>query len=319
MIYSNINDILRKNKGWQCLLIYTVTLNPSLDYVVKLDKFNIGEVNRSKEEQIFPGGKGINVSLVLSKLGEMSRCLGFAAGFTGKEIIHRLETEGCETDFIILPKGFSRINVKLKGHEESEINGGGPEIQTKELEALFSKLEHLKDDDILIFAGSIPSLVPQNIYEILIERLSNKKLKIVVDASGEALRRVLQLKPFLVKPNHHELGELFGKTLTSTDEIIEAAVSLQQIGARNVLVSRAADGAILLDESGKIYIANAPKGKVVNSVGAGDSMIAGFLAGYQKYGNYNEALKLGIAAGSASAFSPWLGSSDMIWDMYKTL
>lgn len=300
-------------------MIYTVTLNPSLDYIVKLGKLNIGEVNRSEEEQIFPGGKGINVSLVLSKLGEMSRCLGFVAGFTGNEIIHRLENEGCETDFVILPKGFSRINVKLKCEEESEINSGGPKIEIKELEVLFSKLEDLKDDDILVLAGSIPSSVPPDIYERWIKRLYNKKLKIVIDASGEALRRVLPLHPFLLKPNHHELGELIGKRLTSTEEIIESAISLQKMGARNVLISRAADGAILLDEKGKIYISNAPEGKVVNSVGAGDSMVAGFLAGYQKYGSYNDALKLGIAAGSASAFSQWLGSSDMIWDIYKTL
>lgn len=300
-------------------MIYTVTLNPSLDYIVKLSKLNIGEVNRSEKEQIFPGGKGINVSLVLSRLGERSHCLGFAAGFTGKEIIRRLKDEGCETDFIILPKGFSRINVKLKCEEESEINSGGPKIETKELELLFSKLEGLKEDDILVLAGSIPFSVLQDIYEIWIKRLSNKKLKIVVDASGEALRRVLPLHPFLVKPNHHELGELLGKTLTCTEEIIEGAVRVQQMGAKNVLVSRAADGAILLDEKGKIYIAKAPEGKVVNSVGAGDSMVAGFLAGYQKYRSYNDALKLGIAAGSASAFSQWLGSSDMIWDIYKMI
>ena len=300
-------------------MIATVTLNPSLDYLIQMKEFRRGTVNRSESEQIFPGGKGINVGLMLHRLGLDVCCLCFAAGFTGDEIVRRIESEGCRTNFILLSDGLSRINLKLKAKEESEINGGGPVVKEEEAQLLFSQLEALKSGDVVVFAGSVPNSLPQNVYELWIEKLSDKRLRIVVDTTGDSLMRVLPFHPFLVKPNHYELGELFHQTLHSTEEIVEAARKVQQLGAQNVLVSCAGEGAVLLDETGALSIAKPPAGKLVNSVGAGDSMVAGFLAEFQKSGRYDYALKFGIAAGSATAFSEWLGSKEQVLTLYQQL
>lgn len=293
-------------------MIYTVTFNPAIDYVVRTDNLISGEVNRSQNEEIFFGGKGINVSLVLNQLSVASRALGFIAGFTGKAIAEGIEAAGVESDFVVLHKGFSRINVKIKSDKETELNGQGPEITEKDINALFIKLERLNEGDILILAGSIPNTLPENMYERIIRNLEHKKIKVVVDATNDLLVNVLKYKPFLIKPNNIELGEIFSKELTTDDEIIEAAKELQKRGAQNVLVSMAGSGAILVDETGVSHRIKAPDGKVVNSVGAGDSMVAGFVAGYFRTNDYDYALKLGTAAGSATAFSKGLAEKETI-------
>lgn len=284
-------------------MIYTVTCNPSLDYIVNVDDFQLGRVNRTVGEKIYAGGKGINVSIVLKNLGFSSVATGFLAGFTGGEIRRLLkEQELCE-DFIEVENGFSRINLKLRSHEESEINGMGPAVGKEEIQKLYRKLAQLKDGDILVLAGSIPSSMPETVYMDIMKYLSGKKIKIVVDATKDLLKNALTYRPFLVKPNHHELGEIFGVELNGKRDVIRYAKQLQQMGAVNVLVSMAGDGAVLVDEVGKIYESAVPKGNVVNSVGAGDSMVAGFLAGYLDSGDYQEAFLTGVCAGSASAFS----------------
>lgn len=293
-------------------MIATVTFNPALDYVVRMNTLSIGAVNRTAEEQLYPGGKGINVSLMLKNLGVESRVLGFCAGFTGEAIRRLLEGSGCSCELIDVENGFSRINVKVKAAEETEINGQGPTILPRHLDALFSQLDTLKKDDILVLAGSVPASLPDDIYEQILRRLAKKKVRFVVDAAGELLLRVLEQKPFLIKPNHHELGELFGVSVTTRKEAVPYAKKLQEMGAENVLVSMAGEGAILLDANGVIHESAAPKGTVVNSVGAGDSMVAGFLAGYLQNGGYEAAFRTGIAAGSASAFSEWLADKAAI-------
>lgn len=298
-------------------MIYTVTFNPAVDLVVHADEVKIGLTNRSKSEEIYFGGKGINVSLVLKELGIRSRALGFVAGFTGAAIENSLVERGIDADFVHLEKGFSRINVKIKSGEETELNGRGPKITEKSLQELLEKLNKIEDGDTLVLAGSIPADLPEDIYKKILERLSGRKIRTVVDATKKLLLNVLKFKPFLVKPNEHELGEMFGVELKTVDEIIEHARKLKEMGASNVLVSRAGNGAVLLDEYGKTHICGACKGVVKNSVGAGDSMVAGFIAGCEK--DYDYALKLGTAAGGATAFSEGLAEKDEIFTLLKKL
>ena len=289
-------------------MIYTVTFNPALDYVVRMDALALGQVNRTASEDVQLGGKGINVSWVLRELGQENVALGFVAGFTGKAIEDGLAAKGVATDFIRLPAGLTRINVKLKAGEETEINGKGPDISAEALEELLCKLDALGEGDVLVLAGSIPASMPSDVYESILARLEGKKVLCAVDATRDLLVNVLKYKPFLIKPNNHELGEIFGRVLTTDEEIRECAEKLQQQGARNVLVSMAGDGAMLLDENGGCHRLAAYKGKVKNSVGAGDSMVAGFLAGYLDTGDYAHALRVGSAAGSATAFSDVLAT-----------
>ena len=285
-------------------MIYTVTLNPAIDYVVSLDKeLRTGTINRNQAEDFQFGGKGVNVSNVLRALGMKTAALGFVAGFTGDALERGLWEMGLETDFVHAASGMTRINVKIKAGEETEINGIGPMIRSDELEMLFGKLDMIAAGDVLVLSGSIPSCLPDDTYEQIMRRLDGHRVRIVVDASGKLLMRTLAYHPFLIKPNHHELGEIFGRPLETDEEIVGCARRLQTMGARNVLVSMAGDGALLLDGTGNTYRTGCPKGKVVNSVGAGDSMVAGFLAGYLRTGDYAQALRLGIAAGSATAFS----------------
>lgn len=298
-------------------MIYTVTFNPALDYVVWVDHFTTGSVNRTAEEKIFYGGKGINVSAVLASLGYPSTALGFVAGFTGDEIERGVKTLGFSSDFIRVKKGMSRINVKLKSEEESEINGRGPEITTEDVNELFRKLEHLKAEDILVLSGSIPATIDSRIYEMILEKLEGRGILAVVDAEKDLLLNVLKYHPFLIKPNNHELGEMFGVVLENDAAIVEYARRLQDIGARNVLVSMAGDGAMLVAENKEIYHLGVAKGIVRNSVGAGDSMVAGFLAGYLENKDYAHALRLGTAAGGATAFSDGLGTRDEIMRLYQ--
>ncbi|MBU3220715.1 1-phosphofructokinase [Clostridium algidicarnis] len=293
-------------------MIYTITFNPALDYVVRVDDFNLGRVNRTSYEEIYAGGKGINVSTVLNNLEVESVALGCIAGFTGDEIERRVKSKGVHTDFIKLNNGMSRINVKLKSKEESEINGKGPYISKEELNELFSKLEAIKEGDFLVLAGSIPDTLPKDIYETIMERLNLKKVKFIVDATGELLLNVLKYKPFLIKPNHHELSDLFNIEIKDDEKIIYYAKKLQEMGAENVLVSRASKGAIFIKSNGEVMKSVAPKGDVKNSVGAGDSMVAGFIAGYLKNKDLEEAFKMGVATGSASAFSEDLAKKDLI-------
>lgn len=300
-------------------MIYTITFNPALDYIVRVDDFKIGEVNRTSYEEIYAGGKGINVSIVLNNLNVENIALGFIAGFTGEEIQNRLKQMGCKTDFIKLNSGMSRINVKLKSNEESEINGQGPDINNDDLDKLYKKLDLLKEGDILILAGSIPSTLPENIYEIIMERLLDKGIKIIVDATKDLLLNVLKYRPFLIKPNHHELGELFNIKIKNDDEIILYAKKLKEMGARNVLVSMAGDGAIFITEENRVIKSDVPKGKLVNSVGAGDSMVGGFIAGYLNNGDLEEAFKMGVATGSASAFSEGLATKDRVYELLKEI
>lgn len=297
-------------------MIYTVTFNPALDYVVRVDHFTLGAVNRTVQEHIFYGGKGINVSAVLANLGYDNTALGFVAGFTGEEIERGAKTLGFKSDFIHVKKGMTRINVKLKAEDESEINGMGPEIMPEDVNALLEKLDCLQREDVLVLSGSIPSSISDTIYEEIMERLDGRGIRIVVDATKDLLLNVLQYHPFLIKPNNHELGEMFGVELHTDEEIIHYAKVLQERGAQNVLISMAGDGAILITEDGQVLKRKPPKGTVKNSVGAGDSMVAGFTAGYLKSGSYEEALKLGTAAGSASAFSDGLATKEAIMELY---
>ena len=292
-------------------MIYTVTFNPAIDYVVRTGEMEIGATNRSNSEEIYFGGKGINVSMVLKELDMPSIALGFVAGFTGVAIEKGVQEAGIETDFVHLENGFSRINVKIKSSQETELNGQGPHITEDAIKALFAKLDCLKDGDTIVLAGSIPNTLPADIYEQILQYLSGKNIKAVVDATGELLLRVMKFKPFLVKPNNYELGELFKVTLQTNEEIAQYARKLQEMGARNVLVSMAGDGALLIDENGKEHFCDVCKGTVRNSVGAGDSMVAGFLAG-SKDGDYEFALKLGTATGGATAFADGLAKREDI-------
>ena len=286
-------------------MIYTVTFNPAIDYIVHTGTMQVGQVNRSQGEELYFGGKGINVSFVLHELGLPSKALGFVAGFTGAAIEAGIQEQGIATDFVHLDSGFSRINVKIKSGEETELNGQGPNISEAAVAELFEKLNQLQDGDVLILAGSIPNTMPADSYEKILAHLSDKNIKVVVDATKDLLLKVLPYHPFLIKPNNHELGELFGVTLHSIEEIATYAKKLQEMGAQNVLISMAGDGAFLIDETGKQHVCGVCKGTVKNSVGAGDSMVAGFVAG-SMHGDYEAALKLGTAAGGATAFSEGL-------------
>lgn len=299
-------------------MIYTVTFNPAIDYVVHTDDMKTGSVNRSSKEEIYFGGKGINVSWVLSELGIKSKALGFVAGFTGKAIEDGIKAKGIETDFVHLEKGFSRINVKIKSSEETELNGQGPVITDEAIKELYSKLNKLEDGDTLILAGSIPNTLPSDIYEKILEYISSKDIKIVVDATKDLLLKVLKFRPFLIKPNNHELGEMFGIELKTNEEIIKYARRLKDMGAVNVLISMAGDGAILIDKDDNVHTCGVCKGKVKNSVGAGDSMVAGFVAGSVD-GDYEYALKLGTASGGATAFSDGLAKKDEIFRLFEQL
>lgn len=299
-------------------MIYTVTFNPSLDYIVDVNNFKLGRVNRTTKEIIYAGGKGINVSMVLKNLGFDSTALGFLAGFTGKEICRLMEEQGVNADFIEVKEGLSRINLKLRSNEESEINGQGPAIKEKDIQNLYEKLDKLQYGDVLVLAGSIPSVMPQSMYMDIMKYMEEKDLNIVVDATRDLLVNVLEYHPFLVKPNNHELGEIFGVELEEKKDVIVYAKKLKEMGAKNVLVSMAGAGAVLVAEDGSIYESEAPKGKVVNSVGAGDSMVAGFLAGYLQTRDYREAFKLGVCTGSASAFSEKLATKEEVDSIMNT-
>lgn len=294
-------------------MIYTVTLNPSIDYVVNLDQLIEGEVNRVSTENFYAGGKGINVSQILHEHGMNTRALGFVSGFTGDFIQVSLRQKGIKTDFIHLSEGYSRINMKIKTkQQETEINGIGPQIPQEEINQFYRQLDALTSEDTLVLAGSIPATFSDDFYEKVMEYLQNKAVKVVVDATKNLLLNVLKYRPFLIKPNHHEIAELFNVTISTTEELLHYGYRLKEMGARNVLISMGGDGAILIAENGEVYRSNVPKGTVKNSVGAGDSMVAGFLAGYEKSKCYEEALRLGAASGSATAFSSDVATIDEI-------
>ena len=298
-------------------MIYTVTFNPAIDYIISVNDIKMGNVNRSQGEYILYGGKGINGSIVLNNLGIKSKALGFVAGFTGLEIEGGLKRLGVDTDFVHVENGMSRINVKIKSDSETEVNGQGPEISKDNIEELLDKLSDIKDGDYLVLAGSIPKSVPNDIYEKIMERFYERDIRIIVDATKELLLNILKYKPFLIKPNNYELGEIFGVECKSEEDIIMYGIKLQEMGARNVLISRAGDGAILLTETKETYITSPPKGTVVNSVGAGDSMIAGFIADYIKNKDYESALKYATATGSATAFSEGLAEKNKVEELLK--
>lgn len=298
-------------------MTYTVTFNPSLDYIVSVNDFQLGLTNRTDSELILPGGKGINVSTILMNLGIDSTAFGFAAGFTGEEIIREVEAMGIRSDFIKIDSGISRINLKLKNIDGTEINGSGPEISEEKIEELLRKLDILGEGDILVLAGSIPASMPADMYSTIMERLQHKNVTFIVDATKDLLINVLKYKPFLIKPNNHELGELFDVKLTTREEVIPYGKKLQKQGARNVLISMAGEGAVLVAEDGSVYEAPAPKGTLVNAVGAGDSMVAGFTAGWIEKKDYRHAFYMGVSAGSASAFSEYLATKEEIMDLYE--
>ena len=300
-------------------MIYTVTLNPSLDYFLSVEHFAIGKTNRSNEEVYRPGGKGINVSWVLHNLGLESTALGFLAGFTGQEIKQQMETTGIATDFIELPKGMSRLNVKIKQMDATEINASGPVLSEENLEELRKKLSVLTKGDILILSGSLPGSVTTDIYKDLMEEVAGKEIPVIVDAIGDALLKTLPLHPFFIKPNHQELSELFDVELTTREQVIPYARKLQERGARNVLVSLGGAGAVLLDQNGVVHESEVPRGKLINAVGAGDSMVAGFLTGYLEKQDFEHAFLMGVAAGSASAFSEGLADRATVEQLYQQL
>lgn len=300
-------------------MVYTVTFNPSLDYIVSVEDFKLGLTNRTSSEMILPGGKGLNVSMVLGNLGIKNTALGFVAGFTGEEIVRRIEQMGVRSDLIPIADGISRINLKLKSIDGTEINGCGPKIGEKDVSALMEKLNALEKGDILVLAGSIPGSMPDDMYKRIMKRLAGKGIMIVVDATRDLLANVLEDHPFLVKPNNHELGEIFGTKLKTREEVIPYAKKMQEMGAANVLVSMAGEGAVLAAEDGNIYESPAPKGKLVNGVGAGDSMVAGFVAGWMENKSYEFAFAVGVAAGSASAFSERLATRKEIEAVYRQL
>lgn len=298
-------------------MVYTVTFNPSIDYIVSVDDFKLGLTNRTSSELLLPGGKGLNVSMVLRNLGIRNTAIGFAAGFTGEEIIRRIEQMGVQADFIMIENGISRINLKLKSIDGTEINGCGPTIDQAAVKKLMEKLKVLKPGDTLVLAGSIPVSMPDDMYRRIMAHLADRELNIVVDATKDLLVNVLEYHPFLIKPNNHELGEIFDVELKSREEVIPYARKLQKMGARNVLVSMAGEGAVLLAEDGTVYESAAPKGTLVNGVGAGDSMVAGFLAGWLEKKEYRYAFEMGVSAGSASAFSEMLATKEEIIQLYQ--
>lgn len=305
-------------------MIYTITFNPALDYITQVENFKIGEINRTKTETILPGGKGLNVSIVLKNLGIENTALGFVAGFTGEELIRKLETQGVKTDFVKVKDGITRINVKINSVndndvEETALNGMGPQITKENIEELMNKIQNMTVDDFVILSGSIPKNIDNNIYEKICKILNEKGITFVVDSTQELLINVLKYRPFLIKPNKEELEETVKRNLHTIEDIITSAKTLQEMGAQNVLVSLGNDGAILLTKEGKTFFSEAPKGQVVNTVGAGDSMVAGFLAGYYKTKDYEYALKMGVSAGSASAFSVNLATKEEVDFIFKQL
>lgn len=300
-------------------MIYTVTFNPSLDYIVSVPGFELGKTNRTVYEQMLAGGKGINVSTVLGNLGIENTALGYVAGFTGDELIRRMQESGLRNDFIRIENGFSRINLKLRDVDGTEINGMGPVIGQKALDALMEKLEKLVEGDTLVLAGSIPESMPGTIYSDILEKLQGKGIRFVVDATRDLLLNVLKYGPFLIKPNHHELGEIFGVELRTRESVVPYAAKLQERGAKNVLVSMSGEGAVLLDEEGKVHALPAPSGKLINAVGAGDSMVAGFLTGWEERRDYEHAFRMGVASGSASAFSDFLATREEVMSVYERL
>ena len=300
-------------------MIYTVTFNPSLDYIVGTEGFQLGNTNRTVSELMLPGGKGINVSTVLKNLGIESTALGFTAGFTGEEIRRRVGELGFRSEFIDVGNGFSRINVKMKEFDGTEINGQGPVIREEAVGRLLERLDSLEEGDTLVLAGSIPSSMPDSIYSDILAWLEGRGIVFVVDATKDLLLNVLKYRPFLIKPNHHELGEIFGVELENREDVVPYAERLQEQGAQNVLVSMGGKGAVLLDAEGNVHMLPVPKGTLVNAVGSGDSMVAGFLAGWTEKKDYEHAFKMGIAAGSASAFSELLATEEEIRRLYETL
>lgn len=300
-------------------MIYTVTFNPAIDYVVHFPQLRPGEINRNESEEFQFGGKGINVSNVLRTLGFDTVALGFVAGFIGEGFEKGLRQMGLKTDLIHVKEGMTRINVKIKAAEETEINGIGPVITEADMETLYQKLDAIGPGDVLVLSGSIPKCLPGDTYERIMARLDGRGIPIAVDATKDLLVNVLKYHPFLIKPNNHELGEIFGKVLKTDEEIVDCARNLQEMGGRNILISMAGDGALLLDEKGGTHRIGCPKGKVLNSVGAGDSMVAGFLAGWLQTGDYGYALKLGTATGSATAFSLGLAEKPLIEQLLATL
>ena len=300
-------------------MIYTVTFNPSLDYIVGTEGFQLGNTNRTVSELMLPGGKGINVSTVLKNLGIESTALGFTAGFTGEEIRRRVGELGFRSEFIDVGNGFSRINVKMKEFDGTEINGQGPVIGEEAVGRLLERLDSLEEGDTLVLAGSIPSSMPDSIYSDILARLEGRGIVFVVDATKDLLLNVLKYRPFLIKPNHHELGEIFGVELENREDVVPYAERLQEQGAQNVLVSMGGKGAVLLDAEGNVHMLPVPKGTLVNAVGSGDSMVAGFLAGWTEQKDYEHAFKMGISAGSASAFSELLATEEEIRRLYETL
>ena len=300
-------------------MIYTVTLNPAIDYLINLEELKIGSINRVEDEKVYAGGKGINVSNMLKQLGCENTALGFISGFTGEFIVSALDEKGIDNKFIKLQNGFTRINVKVKGNEETEINGKGPNITDDELNELYKILDNLNSSDILVLAGSIPSTLDDKLYENIMDRIKDKNVKVVVDATKNLLLNVLKYKPFLIKPNNHELEEIFNVKLNTNDEIIVYAKKLKEMGARNVLVSMGKDGALLIAENDEVYVSNVAKGEVKNSVGAGDSMVAGFLVGYLNTICYSEGLKLGTASGGATAFSYGIATKEYINEIKKQI
>ncbi len=298
-------------------MIYTVTFNPSLDYIVSVKDFKLGLTNRTDSELMLPGGKGINVSIVLKNLGIDNTALGFVAGFTGKEVVKRLEKFGVKNGFLEIPEGFTRINVKLKSIDGTEINGQGPSISEEKIEQLMTRLDEMGEGDVLFLSGSIPASMPDDTYQKIMERLKDKGVLISVDATQELLLKVLPYHPFLIKPNNHELGEIFGVELRTRESVVPYGKKLQEMGAENVLISMAGEGAVLIASDGQVYDAPAPKGILKNGVGAGDSMVAGFMAGWLERKEYRHAFHMGVAAGSASAFSEQLAVKEEIDQVYE--
>lgn len=300
-------------------MIYTVTFNPALDYILELDKLEIGKIQKSKTELILPGGKGINVSTVLTNLEIDNIALGYKAGFVGAELERLLRNMKVKTDFIDLEEGNSRINVKISGEEETAINTNGPQISENKILELLEKLKTLNENDFLVLSGSIPSSIKDDIYEKICSIVKKQNVKIVVDATKNLLVQALKYNPFLIKPNNEELGEIFGVEIHTKEDAYVYGKKLKEMGAQNVLVSMGKIGAALIDEAGQEYFIKSPEGKRVNTVGSGDSMVAGFIAGFLKYNNYNDALRMGVSAGSASALSKYLATKEEVYNLFNNI
>lgn len=300
-------------------MIYTVTFNPALDYILELDKLEIGKIQKSKTELILPGGKGINVSTVLTNLEIDNIALGYKAGFVGAELERLLRNMKVKTDFIDLEEGNSRINVKISGEEETAINTNGPQISENKILELLEKLKTLSENDYLVLSGSIPSSIKDDIYEKICSIVKKQNVKIVVDATKNLLVQALKYNPFLIKPNNEELGEIFGVEIHTKEDAYVYGKKLKEMGAQNVLVSMGKIGAALIDEAGQEYFIKSPEGKRVNTVGSGDSMVAGFIAGFLKYNNYNDALRMGVSAGSASALSKYLATKEEVYNLFNNI